>query len=221
MKQYAHYGFEDFIICTGYKGEMIKRYFMDYYIYQSDITVDLQKNTVEIHHKKTEDWNISVVDTGKETTIIERIARVKEYIGDESFIVTYGDCVSNINVTEMVAYHQNCGKLATVAVAHPTGRNEMMVIGDGNELLTHGDYESNIAWVNACNMIYEPEVFSLMDRSQNSFERGLFEILSAQKEIVTYKHAGFWSPMETKRDRSVLEQMWKSGKAPWKVWGTD
>lgn len=218
MKLYDYYGFHDFIICTGYKGDIIKRYFMDYYIYQSDITVDLQKNEVEIHHKKTEDWNVTIVDTGKETTVVERLARVRKYIGNEPFIVTYGDCVSDIDISKMVSCHKEMGKLATVAVAHPTGRNEVMAIGDENELLSYGIHDRDTAWVNACNMIYEPEVFDLMDRSQNSFERGLFGSLSDQKEIVTYKHDGFWSPMETKRDRSVLESMWKNKQAPWRVW---
>lgn len=221
MKQYAHYGFQDFIICTGYKGELIKRYFMDYYIYQSDITIDLQKNEVEIHHKKTEDWNVSVVDTGKDTGIVERIARVREYIGDETFIVTYGDCVSNIDIAQMVAYHKKYGKMATVAVAHPTGRNEVVSIGRDDDLLFQDENMVEDVWVNACSMIYEPNVLELMDKNKTSVEKELFTMLSMQKEIVTYKHAEFWSPMETRRDRSVLEQMWKCGQAPWRVWESD
>lgn len=222
MKQYCHYGFHDFIICTGYKGEMIKRYFMDYYIYQSDITVDLKNNEVEIHRKKTEDWNVSVVDTGRHTTIFERINQVKKYIGDETFIAAYGDCVSDINANYMVDYHRKNGKYATVAVARPTGRNEILSIGSGNELLLENkEYMESNAWVNACNMVFEPEIFTYINKQRNLYEKVLFEELSAKKEIVTYKHSGFWSPMETQRDRIALEQMWGSGEAPWKVWETD
>lgn len=222
MKQYCHYGFHDFIICTGYKGEMIKRYFMDYYIYQSDITVDLRKNEVEIHRKKTEDWNVSVVDTGRHTGVFERIDRIKKYVGQETFIVAYGDCVSDIDVNKMVNYHREHGKYATVAVARPTGRNEILSIGSGNELLLKNkEYMESNAWVNACNMVFEPEIFTYTDKQRNSYEKGLFETLSEKNEIVTYKHNGFWSPMETRRDRSDLERMWSNGDAPWKVWETD
>lgn len=219
MKQYDFYGFHDFIICAGYKGEIIKQYFMDYYIYQSDITVDLQKNGIEIHRKKTESWNVSVIDTGQNSTIMERINQVKKYVGDETFLVTYGDCVSNIDITKMVSYHKDNKKYATIAVAHPTGRNEILSIDDKNELLLEDrKYIESDAWVNACNMVFDPDIFAFMDKQQNFLEKGLFETLSKKSEIITYKHTGFWSPMETKRDRSVLEGMWKKGNAPWKVW---
>lgn len=219
MKQYDYYGFKDFVICTGYKGELIKQYFMDYYIYESDITVDLLSNEVEIHNKKTEDWKVSVIDTGRDTSVVERIQRIKEYIGQEAFIVTYGDCVSDINVAQMVAYHKQKGKYATVAVAHPTGRNEVLAVDSENRLAYGADKAESDVWVNACNMVFEPDVFERMHGEGNSFEKGLFDMLAKENEIVTYKHSGFWSPMETMRDRSVLEQLWRSGKAPWRVWG--
>ena len=221
MKQYDYYGFHDFIICTGYKGELIKRYFMDYYIYQSDITVDLQKNEIEIHHKRTEDWNVSVINTGRHTSVVERIDRVREYIGEETFMVTYGDCVSDINIKEMLEHHQMNGKFATIAVAHPTGRNQALSIGQNGLLSEKESDEMPNVWVNACNMIFEPDVFSFMEKKQTDFEKGLFVSLADKKEIITYKHAGFWSPMETMRDRSMLENMWKNGQASWKVWKED
>lgn len=222
MKQYSHYGFRDFIICTGYKGELIKQYFMDYYIYQSDITVDLQKNEVEIHQKKTEDWNVSVVDTGRNASVVERIRRVKDYVGQEAFFVVYGDCVSDIDLAQMVAYHKEKGKWATLAVAHPTGRNDILSIDGENELLKkkYADVAGDV-WVNACNMIFEPEVLDYMDSKHSSFEKGLFGDLSEQQKIITYKHADFWMPMETMRDRLTLEQMWKEGCAPWRVWAEE
>jgi glucose-1-phosphate cytidylyltransferase len=219
MKQFDYYGFQDFIICVGYKGEIIKQYFMDYYIYQSDITVDLQKNEVKIHRKKTENWNVAVIDTGQNTSIMERINRIKDYVGQEPFLVTYGDCVSNIDIAKMVIYHKENKKYATIAVAHPTGRNEILSIDNRNELLLENkSYMERDAWVNACTMVFDPRVFAFMDKRQNFLEKGLFEILSQKGEIITYKHDGFWSPMETKRDHSVLENMWKEENAPWKVW---
>lgn len=219
MKLYDYYGFHDFIICTGYKGNLIKQYFIDYYIYESDITVDLQKNEIEIHHKKTEDWKVAVINTGKNATMVERIQQIKEYVGQEAFFVTYGDCVSDISMKQMLNYHKEKNKYATVAVAHPVGRNEILSIDKKEELLLkNNDVMEQNAWVNACNMIFEPEVFTYMDGTGTSFEKGLFVALSEAKEIVTYKHNGFWSPMETMRDRFVLEQMWKTEQAPWKVW---
>ena len=206
MKQFDYYGFQDFIICVGY-------------IYQSDITVDLQKNEVKIHRKKTENWNVAVIDTGQNTSIMERINRIKDYVGQEPFLVTYGDCVSNIDIAKMVIYHKENKKYATIAVAHPTGRNEILSIDNRNELLLENkSYMERDAWVNACTMVFDPRVFAFMDKRQNFLEKGLFEILSQKGEIITYKHDGFWSPMETKRDHSVLENMWKEENAPWKVW---
>ncbi len=218
MKQYDYYGIKDFVICTGYKGELIKQYFMDYYIYQSDITVDLQSNEVRIHHKKTEDWNVSVIDTGIDTSMLERIRRIKEYVGQETFIVTYGDCVSDINVKRMIAHHSEKGKYATIAVAHPTGRNTILPIDGKGQLLINYNGNESEAWVNACSMIFESNIFEIMNEQQGTLEEGLFVTLAKKGEIVTYKHAGFWSPMETMRDRMILEQLWMNGQAPWKLW---
>ena len=221
MKSFCHYGFRDFIICAGYKGAMIKQYFMDYYIYQSDITVDLQKNEVEIHRRKTENWNVTIVDTGLNTGVMKRIELVKDYIDKEPFIVVYGDCVSDIDITELVECHKSGGKLATMAVAKPTGRNEIMSI-DGRGLLS-GDraYAAADAWVDACTYAFEPGVFEYLDDARASTGQGLFSVMAGHQQASTYKHPGFWSPMETKRDRSVLERMWNEGRASWKVWQTD
>ena len=219
MKQYSYYGFHDFIICAGYKSQMIKEYFMNYYIYQSDITMDLQKNEVKILRKQTEDWKVSVIDTGIHAPIAERIRKIKSYVEDESFILVYGDCVSDIDINNLVKCHKERNKLVTVAVARPTGRNEVLNINEQNDIC-YGEISlvRNQAWVNACNMVIEPEALAYMEKNANFLETGLFRRLSDMKQLACYQHEGFWSPIETRRDRYLLEQMWNEGKAPWKVW---
>ncbi len=221
MKSFCHFGFHDFIICAGYKGAMIKQYFMDYYIYGSDITVDLQKNTVEILRKKTENWNVTVVDTGLETPVTKRIELVKDYIGEEPFIVAYGDCVSDIDISKLVEQHITGGKLATVAVARPTGRNGIMPIGEDGLFSEDNEKTQADAWVNACTYVFEQGIFEYLDSTKSYMEQGLFNELAREQLVCAYKHQGFWSPMETRRDRSVLERMWNEGKAPWKTWRND
>ena len=219
MKSYAYFGFHDFIICTGYKGKMIKDYFRDYYIYQSDITVDLQNNKIDILRKQTEDWKVTIVDTGNDTSIIERIERVKQYVGQETFIVAYGDCVFDIDIGKFIAFHRQHERWATVAIAKPTGRNEALAIAENGELLASDIlFQKNGAWVNACNMIFEPKIFEFMENSKENLEKGLYIQLAKRHQIMAYRHEGFWSPMETKRDQTMLENLWRKGCAPWKVW---
>ena len=219
MKQYSHYGFNDFIICAGYKSQMIKEYFMDYYIYQSDITVDLQKNEVKILRKQTEDWKVSVIDTGVHAPIAERINKIREYVQEESFILVYGYCVSDIDVNALVECHKKNNKMATVAVARPTGRNEVLKMNENNEICYDEKIsDKNNAWVNACNMVLAPIALEYMEKKANFLETGLFMKLSEIKQLASYQHEGFWSPVETKRDKYLLNQMWLEGKAPWKVW---
>lgn len=219
MKQYAYYGYNDFIICTGYKGEVIKEYFMNFYIYQSDITVNLQTNDVEIHRKQTEDWKVSVIDTGRESSIMERMYMVREYTGGEAVLVSYGDCLSDIDIRKMVKLHEDSGQIATFAVAHPTGRNQILSLAqDGNYKNTEyaGRQE---AWVNACSMILEPQAFHFLGLNiQHPTGTTLMDCLAKEKMIQTYRHEGFWSPVETVRDKTWLEKMWADGEAPWKVW---
>lgn len=209
MKQYSYYGYNDFIICAGYKSKMIKEYFMNYYIYESDITIDLQTNAIEIHKKKTEDWKVSVIDTGLNTSISERILRVKDYIDDDLFFINYGDCISNINIRNLEKYHKNHSKILTVSVANPTGRNTILELNQEKK---------SQAWVNACTMLCEPSIFSYLDVEETYLEYGLFKRLYDCGEIIAYEHTGFWTPVETKRDKSLLEQMWDEQKAPWKIW---
>lgn len=220
MKQYAHYGYNDFVICTGYKGEVIKEYFMNFYIYQSDITVDLQTNDVKIHRKQTEDWKVSIVDTGRNSSIIERICMVRQYIGEEAFLVSYGDCLSDIDVKKMVEQHKASKALATFAVAHPTGRNEILSMGaDGQYKGLKKNDIGQDAWVNACSMVLEPEAFCYFETNiQNPSASTLMDCLAQKEQVQTYRHEGFWSPVETIRDKTWLEGLWAEKIAPWKVW---
>lgn len=215
MKQYAYYGYNDFVICGGYKVDMIKDYFMNFYIYQSDITVDLQNNDITCHRKKTEDWKVTVVDTGFKASIPQRLTKIRDYLENGDFIVSYGDCVSNINVTEMVNFHQKNRQVATIAVAKPTGRNEVMPIVRDEFVLSDSDERDS--WVNACNMVFTQEIFQYIDNSMLSETQMIAGILNG-KVAIPYIHKGFWSPMETVRDKSYLQALWDEKKAPWKVW---
>lgn len=219
MKQYAHYGFNDFIICTGYKGDVIKDYFMNFYIYQSDITVDLQTNDVTVHKKQTEDWKVSVIDTGLQSNMLERLYKVREYIGEEAVFVSYGDCLSDINLKKMMEQHKEEKAIATFAMAHPTGRNEILEINStGAYKGKRGHDAVENAWVNACSMILEPEVFACFAQGGEPGMSSVLDCVSRYREIHTYRHNSFWSPVETARDKHLMETLWETQKAPWKVW---
>ncbi len=215
MKSFSAYGFNEFVICGGYKIDMIKEYFMDYYIYQSDITVDLQTNTIQIHKNRTEDWKVTVVDTGLYTATGQRVAQIQEYIEDDNFIVTYGDCLSDIDVKKMIDYHLEQGKIATMAAARPTGRNEALELDENGRIIKaqHGSLE-NQAWTNACLYVLNRKVFGILQGNYN-LEQILTNQLAEKGQLITYKHYGFWTPVETYRDRVNMENLWNAGVAPW------
>ncbi len=218
MKQYDHYGYHDFIICTGYKGDVIKDYFLNFYVYQSDITVDLQTNQVEVHRKQTEDWKVSIIDTGRNSSVLERMYMAREYVGDEPVLVSYGDCLSDIDIGEMVKFHKESGMSATFAVAHPTGRNEILSLEPDGTYRGTGSNNSGggqDAWVNACSMVLEPRA---LQHLQHPLGTTLMDCLAGTETVQTYRHEGFWSPVETIRDKTWLEHLWAVGLAPWKVW---
>lgn len=215
MKSFSAYGLNEFIICGGYKVDMIKEYFMDYYIYQSDITVDLQTNTVQIHKNRTEDWKVTVVDTGLYTATGQRVAQIQEYTQNDPVLVTYGDCLSDLNVREMITYHRTQGKLATMAVAKPTGRNEALEIdASGKIIKKRNEANENQAWTNACIYILEPRAFDALNGNYD-LEQLLTDNLADKGQLITYKHYGFWTPVETYRDRVNMENLWNAGIAPW------
>ena len=215
MKQYAWYGYNDFIICGGYKVDMLKEYFMNFYIYQSDITVDLQSNDILIHRKQTEEWKVTIVDTGFESSIPQRLIGIHDYLDNDDFIVSYGDCVSDINVEDMIEFHKKNNKIATIAVAKPTGRNQILPIR--GEKFSSNAIEKNDSWVNACNMIFNQRIFQYI-RDNMLFENEMFKSILKEDISIPYIHKGFWSPMETVRDKLYLQALWDKNKAPWKVW---
>lgn len=216
MKHFSEYGFHDFIVCGGYKVDMIKEYFMDYYIYASDITVNLLDNSVEIHKKRTEDWKVTVVDTGLFSATGQRVSLVQDYIKEDEFIVTYGDCLSDIDVNALLEKHRQCSKLVTVAMAKPTGRNQLLPLTMTGELdySQMSDGDNGDAWVNADCMVMNKKAFAYLQGNYD-LEKQLFPKLSEQKLLAAYKHKGFWTPVETKRDLTNAENLWNAGIAPW------
>lgn len=221
MKLYSYYGFNEFIICCGYKGHIIKEYFANYYLYRSDITFDFANNNdLIIHNNVAEPWKVTLIDTGLHTQTGGRIKRVQKYIGNESFMLTYGDGVSDVNISELVAYHKSRGKYATLTAIQPGNKfgvldlnNDMTV----NKFTEKGKEEGG--WINAGFMVLEPEVFDyLSNDAMLSFEREPLEQLAKEGQLSAYKHHGFWQCMDTQRDKILLEGMLASGKAPWMVW---
>ncbi|MDE6202854.1 MAG: glucose-1-phosphate cytidylyltransferase [Lachnospiraceae bacterium] len=218
MKQYGHFGFDDFLICGGYKVNVIKNYFRDYYIYQSDITVDLATNQVEIHKKVTENWKVTVADTGLFATTGQRVSQAEKYIRDDRFLVTYGDCLSDINIKELVEFSMENDKLVTMAVAKPTGRNVVLPI-DENDILGNlcAAEPEGQSWTNACTFVFKKGVFPYLNGNYE-LDKQLLPTLSEKGQIAVYKHRGFWCPVETRRDKVDLETRWNAAMAPWKVW---
>lgn len=221
MKNYAEYGYHEFIICGGYKVEMIKDYFADFYLYNSDITVDLQNNTIEVHKKVSEDWKVTIVDTGLYTATGERINKIKNYIDEDEFIVSYGDCLSDLNLNSLVKEHQECGKMATMAVASPTGRNELVSINGKNNLMPASQPQdrdsSKEAWTDANVYVFNRKIFNYL-MGDYSLEDQLFKTLIEMEQMHVYRHHGFWIPVETVRDRCEMENLWNANMAPWKIW---
>ena len=218
MKLYSHYGFREFIICGGYKVNIIKDYFKDFYIYQSDITVDLSNNEITIHNKRTEDWKVTVVDTGLEATTSDRILQVKDYVKDEDFFVTYGDCLSNMDLSEMLNVHKEKNSFLTMAVAKPTGRHSVLAIGNDDTLVNTRSNEltTEESWVNASCYIFSPKAVEAL--SGEELNEVFMSKMAEREKVHIYRHKGFWSPVETMRESVALEEMWEEGSAPWKVW---
>ena len=222
MKLYAHYGFREFIVCGGYKVNIIKEYFKDFYIYQSDITVDLSSNEITIHNKRTEDWKVTVVDTGLEATTSDRILQIKEFVKDEDFFVTYGDCLSDMDLVQMAKVHKERNSFLTMAVANPTGRHSVLSIGEDDVLVSKSinKQEKNdadcAAWVNASCYIFSSKAMDAL--SGEELNEAFLEKMAERENVHIYRHKGFWSPVETMRESVALEEMWEEGIAPWKVW---
>ena len=219
MKIYSHFGYHDFIVCLGYKGYIIKEFFSNYFLHSSDVTFDLKQNTMEIHERYAEPWKVTLVDTGTETMTGGRIKRVAPYIGNETFMLTYGDGVSNVNITELVRYHQSKGKAATVTATQPSGRFGSLSIKAGEIVDSFQEKPAGDgSWINGGFFVLEPRVLATISGDATIFEKEPLESLAQSGQLVAYKHSGFWQPMDTLRDKNHLEELWSSGKAPWKVW---
>lgn len=220
MKLYSFYGYNDFIICAGYKQHMIKQYFADYYLHQSDITFDFTKeNQMVVHNNVAEPWRVTIVDTGLNTMTGGRIKRIQKYIGNEAFMLTYGDGVSNVNINELVNYHKEHGKIATLTAVNVGQRFGVLGIGENNQI--HSFREKNDmdgSMINAGYMVLEPEIFDYIDGDETVFEKEPLESVAKNGQLMAYKHEGFWQCMDTQRDKMSLEKQWNEGKALWKVW---
>jgi len=220
MKMYSNYGFNDFIICLGYKGYCIKEYFAHYFLHESDVTFDFKnQNARVIHHHSAEPWSVTLVNTGLETMTGGRVKRVQPYVGDEPFMLTYGDGVSDVNIADLVAYHQAHGKLATITSIQPSGRfGALDLAGDNGVSGFQEKPKGDGAWINAGFFVLEPQVFEFIAGDSVFLEKEPLENLAAQGELMAFKHDGFWQPMDTLRDKNHLEDLWKNNLAPWKSW---
>jgi glucose-1-phosphate cytidylyltransferase len=220
MKIYSHYGFNDFIICCGYKGYLIKEYFANYFLHQADVTIDLKNNSIEIHESKAEPWNITLVDTGLDTMTGGRIKRIERYV-DDTFLLTYGDGVGDVNIKELIDFHRKNLKKVTVTVVQPSGRFGAIQFDSKDEVKVFTFQEKpkgDGAWINGGFFVCEPSVFEDIDDDKTIWERKPLESIAAKGELVAFRHYGFWRPMDTLRDKYDLEEFWNSGNAKWKIW---
>lgn len=220
MKIYSHYGFNDFIILCGYKGYMIKEYFANYYRHMSDMTIDMATNTITHHKNNAEPWKVTLVDTGLNTMTGGRIKRVQDYVGNEPFMLTYGDGVGDINIPELVNFHQKHGKAITMTAVQPEGRFGSLQINNEEKVLSFQEKPKGDGhWINAGFFVCQPEVFNYITKGDPTiFEREPLENLAKEQQLYTYKHKGFWKPMDTLRDKTQLEEMIDSKTAPWIKW---
>lgn len=219
MKLYSHYGFNDFIICLGYKGYIIKEYFANYFLHQSDITIDLNKNNVETHDSKAEPWKVTLVDTGLNTLTGGRLKRVRKYLENESFMLTYGDGISDINIKALIEFHRKNKKFSTITAVQPPGRFGALSLDDKNDVISfHEKPEGDNAWINGGFFVLEPQALDYIEGDDTLWEKQPLEKLANDKQLTAYKHYGFWKPMDTLRDKVELENLWSSVKPPWKVW---
>ena len=219
MKIYSSFGYNDFVICLGYKGYMIKEYFANYFIHQSDLTIDLTNNTIETHHSKAEPWKVTLVDTGKESMTGGRIKRIQKYIGNEPFLLTYGDGVGNVDISALVDEHRRNQKMVTVTAVQPTGRFGALNLAENNQVNSFLEKpKGDGSWINGGFFVCQPEVFQYLDADTTIWEREPMERIAADGQLQAFKHLGFWKPMDTLRDKQELEQAWESGLAPWKTW---
>jgi glucose-1-phosphate cytidylyltransferase len=220
MKLYSHFGFNEFIICCGYKQHIIKEYFADYYLHRSDITFDFSNSgETQIHHNSSEPWVVTVVDTGLNTMTGGRVKRIEKYIGDNTFMLTYGDGVCNVDLRKLLEFHQQHGRGATITAIRPTGRFGVLDVDQTGLIHSFMEKpEDSGGWINGGFMVLEPRIFDLIDNDETILEKEPLEALARSDQMMAYQHDGFWQCMDTQRDKQMLEALWASGETPWKVW---
>lgn len=221
MKIYSHFGFNEFILCLGYRGYVIKEYFSHYFLHSSNVTIDMTNNQTKIHSTFSEPWKVTLVDTGFETLTGSRLKRVEEYIGNETFMMTYGDGLADININDLIKSHKKNKKYATLTAIQTAGRFGVLDIGDRNLVKSFLEKpKGEGSWINAGFFVLEPQVFNVIGSGDSTaFEREPLERIAAEKQLHAYKHEGFWEGMDTLRDKNELERLWNSNRgAPWKVW---
>ena len=217
MKIYSHHGIHDFVVCLGYKGYMIKEYFANYFLHMSDVTFDLRNNKLEVHQNLSEPWSVTLVDTGQSTQTGGRLKRVRKYI-DGTFCFTYGDGLSDVDITDLLAFHRQQGTQATLTAVQPPGRFGVIDFEEEKIAAFQEKPPGDGGWVNGGFFVLEPEVIDRIEGDSTAWEREPLEGLAKAGQLSAYKHSGFWQPMDTLRDRTYLEGLWTSGQAPWKVW---
>lgn len=223
MKIYSHYGLNEFVICCGYKGYLIKEYFSNYFLHNSDVTFDMKNNQMQVHSMHSEPWKVTLVDTGELTMTGGRIKRIRDYVEDQTFCLTYGDGVSDVDINKLIMHHKNEGLYATLTSVRQHGRFGVFSLKTGQNRITYfrekpqGDGDDS-AWINGGFFVLEPEVFDYIEGDRTVFERDPLEKLATDAQLTAFKHTSFWQPMDTLRDKNLLEGLWNENKAPWKIW---
>ncbi len=220
MKIYSAHGLHDFIICCGYKGYLIKEYFSNYFLHQTDVTFNLQENKMQVHNKKVEPWIVTLIDTGEKTMTGGRLKRIREYLkNEEAFCLTYGDGVSNVDITALIKFYKEKGKKATVTATRPPGRYGALRVDVHNNVNKFIEKpEGDGSWINGGFFVLEPSVIDYINNDNCSWEGNVLPKIAKDNQLNTYKHNGFWQPMDTLRDKKMLNELWSKDKAPWKVW---
>jgi glucose-1-phosphate cytidylyltransferase len=219
MKIYSYFGFNDFIICLGYKGYVIKEYFANYFLHMADVTFDMRNNKTEVHSKNAEPWKITLIDTGHNTMTGGRIRRIHPYIDDDTFMVTYGDGVSDVNIPDLLSFHYGHGGIATMTAVQPLGRFGAIEINESNAVQTFKEKPlGDGSWINGGFFVFNKRIFDQIKDDSSVLEKQPLQSLSSQRQLFAFKHNGFWKPMDTLREKNELETLWKNNKAPWKIW---
>ena len=218
IKMYSSFGFNDFVICLGYKGYVIKEYFSNYFLHQSDVTIDLGKNSLEVHDSHAERWRITLVDTGLNTMTGGRIKRIRKYV-DGTFMLTYGDGVADVDIGRLASFHKAHGRLATITAVQPSGRFGALDIDSRDHVVSFKEKpKGDNAWINGGFFVLDSKVFDYIEGDRTIWEREPLEALARNGELAAYRHTGFWQPMDTLRDKNQLDELWGTGKPPWKTW---